>query len=76
MATEEKKSIEISYKANIKDLVSKLEQIPNVTKAEAKKMVAALDRQLKQAEKAAAKSAGCTKEGGTRNGGRRQTWCG
>tara|TARA_B100000513_G_scaffold190824_1_gene115598 strand:+ start:1726 stop:3657 length:1932 start_codon:yes stop_codon:yes gene_type:complete len=62
MATEEKKSIEISYKANIKDLVSKLEQIPNVTKEEAKKMVAALDRQLKQAEKAAKKSADAQKK--------------
>ena len=62
MATEEKKSIEISYKANIKDLVNKLEQIPNVTKEEAKKMVAALDRQLKQAEKAAAKSAAAQKK--------------
>lgn len=62
MATEEKKSIEISYKANIKDLVSKLEQIPNVTKAEAKKMVAALDRQLKQAEKAADKNAKAQKK--------------
>jgi hypothetical protein len=62
MATEEKKSIEISYKANIKDLISKLEQIPNVTKEEAKKMVAALDRQLKQAEKAAAKSAAAQKQ--------------
>lgn len=56
MATEQK-SIEISYKADIKDLVSKLEQIPTVTKKEAKAMVAALDRQLKQAEKAAKKSA-------------------
>lgn len=62
MATEEKKSIEISYKANIKDLISKLEQIPNVTKEEAKKMVAALDRQLKQAEKAAKKSADAQKK--------------
>lgn len=62
MATEEQKSIEISYKANIKDLISKLEQIPNVTKEEAKKMVAALDRQLKQAEKAAAKSAAAQKQ--------------
>jgi hypothetical protein len=59
---EEKKSIEISYKANIKDLVSKLEQIPNVTKQEAKKMVAALDRQLKQAEKAAKQSATASKK--------------
>lgn len=62
MATEEKKSIEISYKANIKDLISKLEQIPNVTKEEAKKMVAALDRQLKQAEKAAKQSANAQKK--------------
>ena len=56
MATEQK-SIEISYKADIKDLIAKLEQIPTVTKKEAKAMVAALDRQLKQAEKAAKKSA-------------------
>ena len=50
---EEKRSIEISYKANLKDLVSKLKTLPNVTGVEAKKMVAELDRQLKQAEKAA-----------------------
>ena len=49
----EKKSIEISYKANLSDLKSKLKTIPNITDQEAKKMVAALDRQLKQAEKAA-----------------------
>ena len=55
MATE-KKSIEISYKANISDLKAKLKSIPNITDQEAKKMVAALDRQLKQAEKAAKKS--------------------
>lgn len=59
---EEQKSIEISYKANIKDLISKLEQIPNVTKEEAKKMVAALDRQMKQAEKAAKQSADAQKK--------------
>ncbi len=50
---EEKKSIEISYKANLSDLKAKLKSIPNITDQEAKKMVAALDRQLKQAEKAA-----------------------
>lgn len=50
---EEKKSIEISYKANLSDLKAKLKTIPNITDQEAKKMVAALDRQLKQAEKAA-----------------------
>ncbi len=56
MATE-KRSIEISYKANLKDLVSKLKELPEITGQEAKKMVAALDRQVKQAEKAASKSA-------------------
>ena len=59
---EEKKSIEISYKADINDLKNKLAQIPNITGEEAKKMVAALDRQLKQAESASKKSAEATKK--------------
>jgi hypothetical protein len=59
---EEKKSIEISYKANLKDLLAKLKTIPNVTDQEAKKMVSALDRQLKQAEKASKKSAEASKK--------------
>ena len=59
---EEKKSIEISYKANLQDLLAKLKTIPNVTDQEAKKMVAALDKQLKQAEKAAKKSAEASKK--------------
>ena len=54
---EEKRSIEISYKADLKDLITKLKTLPDVTSAEAKKMVAALDRQVKQAEKASKKSA-------------------
>ena len=54
---EEKKSIEISYKANISDLKKKLEQLPDITKDEAKKMVSALDRQLKQAERASKRAA-------------------
>lgn len=62
MATEEQRSIEISYKADLKDLISKLKSIPNVTDAEAKKMVAALDRQVKQAETAAKKSADASKK--------------
>lgn len=62
MATEVQKSIQISYKADLKDLMAKLKQIPNVTDQEAKKMVAALDRQLKQAEKAAQKSAQASKK--------------
>lgn len=59
---EEKRSISISYKADLKDLISKLKQMPNVTEAEAKKMVGALDKQLKQAEKAAQKSAEASKK--------------
>lgn len=59
---EQKKSIEISYKANLNDLLAKLKTIPNVTDQEAKKMVAALDRQLKQAEKAAQKSSEASKK--------------
>ena len=62
MATEVQKSIQISYKADLKDLMAKLKQIPNVTDQEAKKMVAALDRQLKQAENAAQKSAQASKK--------------
>ena len=61
MATENR-SINISYKADLKDLIAKLKQMPNVTEAEAKKMVGALDRQLKQAEKAAKKSADASKK--------------
>lgn len=61
MATEDK-SIQISYKADLKDLIANLKNIPNVTDQEAKKMVAALDRQLKQAEKAAKNSAQASKK--------------
>jgi hypothetical protein len=53
---QENRTINIAYKADLKDLINKLKQMPNVTEAEAKKMVSALDRQLKQAEKAAKKS--------------------
>ena len=59
---EKKESIEISYKANMSDLTKKLAQMPNVTAKEAKKMVGALDRQLKQAERAAKRSAAASKK--------------
>ena len=59
---EEKRSINIAYKADLKDLIAKLKQMPNVTEAEARKMVAALDRQLKQAEKASKKAADASKK--------------
>jgi DNA repair exonuclease SbcCD ATPase subunit len=59
---EVEKSIQISYKADLKDLTAKLKQIPNLTDQEARKMVSALDRQLKQAEKAAKKSSEASKK--------------
>lgn len=59
---EVEKSIQISYKANLQDLIAKLKTIPNITDQEAKKMVAALDKQLKQSEKAAKKSAEASKK--------------
>tara|TARA_R110002110_G_scaffold332075_4_gene543122 strand:- start:5035 stop:7191 length:2157 start_codon:yes stop_codon:yes gene_type:complete len=59
---EKKESIEISYKANMSDLIKKLESMPNVTSKEAKKMVGALDRQLKQAENAAKRSSNASKK--------------
>jgi hypothetical protein len=47
------KSIEISYRADLKQLLNELKKMPGMTEEEAKKMVTQLDRQLKQAEKAA-----------------------
>ena len=49
-------TVEISYKADLKDLLNNLKKIPGVTASEATKMVKQLDRQLKQAEKAAKRS--------------------
>jgi len=66
--SQENRSINISYKADLKDLIHKLKQMPNVTEAEAKKMVAALDRQLKQAEKAARQSAEASRRAAERAG--------
>tara|TARA_R110000765_G_scaffold339076_3_gene429262 strand:+ start:2506 stop:4668 length:2163 start_codon:yes stop_codon:yes gene_type:complete len=59
---EKKESIEISYKANMTDLTKKLAEMPNITSKEAKKMVGALDRQLKQAENAAKRSSAASKK--------------
>jgi len=47
------KSIEISYRADLKQLLNELKKMPGMTEEEAKKMVTQLERQLKQAEKAA-----------------------
>ena len=56
------KSVSISYKADMKDLFNNLKKIPGMTEEEAKKMVKALDRQLKATEKAAQKAAKGTTE--------------
>lgn len=63
MATE-KRSIEISYKADLKDLLSKLKQLPNVTAKEAKQMVGELNKQLKKAESEAKKTGQAMKKAG------------
>jgi hypothetical protein len=63
MATE-KRSIEISYKADLKDLLSKLKTLPNVTAKEAKQMVGELNKQLKRAESEAKKTGQAMKKAG------------
>lgn len=63
MATE-RRSIEISYKADLKDLLSKLKSMPNVTAKEAKAMVGELNKQLKKAEAAAKKTGQAMKNAG------------
>ena len=55
MATENR-SINISYKADLKDLIAKLKQMPNVTEAEAKKAA----KKSAEASKKAAKEAAST----------------
>ena len=50
------KSIEISYRADLKQLLANLKQMPNMTEKQAKEMVQGLQKQLRQAEKAANKA--------------------
>ena len=50
------KSVEISYRADLKQLIGQLKKMPGITEAEAKKMVAQLDRQFKKAERSAKKA--------------------
>lgn len=51
------KSVQISYRADLKQLINQLQKMPGVTEQEAKKMVAQLDRQFKRAERSAKKAA-------------------
>ncbi len=50
---DENKTIEISYRADLKQLLANLKKMPNMTSQQAKEMVAGLQKQLRQAEKAA-----------------------
>jgi hypothetical protein len=50
------KSVEISYRADLKQLIGQLKKMPGITDAEAKKMVSQLDRQFKRAERSAKKA--------------------
>ena len=54
------KSVEISYRADIKQLLANLKQMPGITEKQAKEMVTGLNKQLRQAEKAAARAAKTT----------------
>tara|TARA_R100001460_G_scaffold3923_1_gene11407 strand:+ start:14479 stop:16707 length:2229 start_codon:yes stop_codon:yes gene_type:complete len=51
------KSVEISYRADLKQLINQLQKMPGITEQEAKKMVGQLDRQFKKAERSAKKAA-------------------
>ena len=51
------KTVEVSVRADLKQLLNNLKQIPGMTEAEAKKMVSALNRQLRQTEAASKKAA-------------------
>ena len=53
---DENKTIEISYRADLKQLLANLKKMPNMTSQQAKEMVAGLQKQLRQAEKAADKA--------------------
>lgn len=51
------KSVQISYRADLKQLIGQLKQMPGISDTEAKKMVSALDRQFKRAEASAKRAA-------------------
>ena len=55
------KSVEVSVRADLKQLLSNLKQIPGMTEQEAKKMVSALNRQLRQTAAASKNAAKASK---------------
>ena len=62
MPADVQKSIEISMKADLKDLTSQLKKIPGLTAKEAKAMTSALQKELKQAQREAQKTAKVNKK--------------
>jgi len=56
------KSIEISMKADLKDLTAQLKKIPGLTAKEAKAMTSALQKELKQAQRESQKTAKANKK--------------
>lgn len=56
------KTIEISMKADLKQLLTQFKKMPGITEKEAKKMVSGLQKELRQAQKAAEKTAKITKQ--------------
>tara|TARA_R100000664_G_scaffold15976_1_gene24680 strand:+ start:639 stop:2990 length:2352 start_codon:yes stop_codon:yes gene_type:complete len=62
MASDVNKSVEITLRANLKQLQSSLAQIPSMTKKEASQMTRALASEFKKAQKAANKAASESKK--------------
>ena len=58
-----REDVELKYRADISNLVSKLQSIEGITDKEAKAMARALDRGFKQATKAANRAAKATRAG-------------
>lgn len=51
------RTVDLAFKADLSQLVTQLKKMPGTTEAEAKKMAASLERQIKKAEKASVKAA-------------------
>jgi recombinational DNA repair protein RecR len=62
MASEVKRSINLEYQADLKQLIAQLEKMPGITAQEAKKMVSVLDTNFRRAEKAAKRSQEASKK--------------
>jgi len=68
-----RESVELSFKADIGDLRKNLASIPGITEKEARKMAAALEKQMMRAEKAAGKAAKRSRDEWSRTAGQMAT---